>query len=171
MEEPGGLQSLGSQRVRHHWVTNIHTAVHEFSYRKGAWGQLRGVLLLWMVFFVVVNYGKQKKESSHCVSNSKNSYHTYISFPGGTSGENPPANAGDARDSGLIPGWERSPRVGNDNPPWTEEPGGLQSIGSQRVRHNWATWAHTHTPQIYNEYYSAIKKKSHLQQHGWRSTY
>ena len=23
--------------------------------------------------------------------------------------------------------------------PWTEEPGGLQSIGSQRVGHNWAT--------------------------------
>ena len=23
--------------------------------------------------------------------------------------------------------------------PWTEEPGGLQSTGSQRVRHNWAT--------------------------------
>ena len=23
--------------------------------------------------------------------------------------------------------------------PWTEEPGGLPSIGSQRVRHNWAT--------------------------------
>ena len=23
--------------------------------------------------------------------------------------------------------------------PWTEEPGGLQSIGSQRVRYNWAT--------------------------------
>ena len=29
--------------------------------------------------------------------------------------------------------------------PWTEEPGRLQSIGSQRVRHNWSTWAqHTH---------------------------
>ena len=36
---------------------------------------------------------------------------------------------------------------GNDNPlqylawetPWTEEPGGLQSVGLQRVRHNWAT--------------------------------
>ena len=24
-------------------------------------------------------------------------------------------------------------------PPWTEEPGGLQSIGSQKVRHDWAT--------------------------------
>ena len=23
--------------------------------------------------------------------------------------------------------------------PWTEEPGGLQSMGSQRIRHNWAT--------------------------------
>ena len=23
--------------------------------------------------------------------------------------------------------------------PWTEEPGGLQSMGSQRVRHDWAT--------------------------------
>ena len=23
--------------------------------------------------------------------------------------------------------------------PWTEKPGGLQSMGSQRVRHDWAT--------------------------------
>ena len=23
--------------------------------------------------------------------------------------------------------------------PWTEEPGGLQSIGSQRVKHDWVT--------------------------------
>ena len=28
--------------------------------------------------------------------------------------------------------------------PWTEEPGGLQSTGSQRVGHDWAT-EHTHT--------------------------
>ena len=28
---------------------------------------------------------------------------------------------------------------------WTEEPGGLQSVGSQRVRHNQATNTHTHT--------------------------
>ena len=28
--------------------------------------------------------------------------------------------------------------------PWTEEPGGLQSMGSQTVGHNWAT-EHTHT--------------------------
>ena len=29
--------------------------------------------------------------------------------------------------------------------PWTKEPGGLQSMESQRVRHNWATHTHTHT--------------------------
>ena len=28
--------------------------------------------------------------------------------------------------------------------PWTEEPGGLQSMGSQTVGHDWAT-KHTHT--------------------------
>ena len=63
---------------------------------------------------------------------------------GVTSGKQPaPANARDRRDVGLI---GRSPGEGNGNPlqyschgqriPWTEEPGGLQSSGSQRVRHN-----------------------------------
>ena len=32
--------------------------------------------------------------------------------------------------------------------PWTEEPGGLQSVGLQRVRHNRVTNTHTHTPKI-----------------------
>ena len=47
---------------------------------------------------------------------------------------------------GSIPGSGRSPREGNGYPlqyscqriPWTEEPGGLQSMGSQRVGHGWA---------------------------------
>ena len=30
--------------------------------------------------------------------------------------KNPPANAGDTRNMGFIPGSGRSPRVGNDNP-------------------------------------------------------
>ena len=30
--------------------------------------------------------------------------------------ENPAANAGDIRDMGLIPGWERSPGEGHSNP-------------------------------------------------------
>ena len=34
-------------------------------------------------------------------------------FPGGSVVKNLPANAGDSRDMGLIPGWGRSPGVGN----------------------------------------------------------
>lgn len=52
------------------------------------------------------------------------------------------ANAGDARDSGLIPGWEDPMEKGKATNssvlarriPWSEEPDGLQSIGMQRVR-------------------------------------
>ena len=37
-------------------------------------------------------------------------------FPSGAVVKNPPANAGDARDAGLLLGSERSPGVGNGNP-------------------------------------------------------
>ena len=56
--------------------------------------------------------------------------------------KNPSANAGDARDDvGSISGLGRFPGVGNGNPlqyscleiPWTDEPGGLQSMGWKRV--------------------------------------
>ena len=51
---------------------------------------------------------------------------------------NPPANAGDLRNTGSIPGSGRSPGGGHGNhsgvlawrTPRTEEPGGLQSTGS-----------------------------------------
>ena len=32
--------------------------------------------------------------------------------------------------------------------PWTEEPGKLQSMGSQRIRHNWAMNTHSQTLQL-----------------------
>ena len=57
--------------------------------------------------------------------------------------KNPPANAGDTGDVGLIFGSRRSSGVGNGTHSnsnilawkiaWAEEPGGLQSIGPQRV--------------------------------------
>jgi len=64
-------------------------------------------------------------------------------FPGESVVENPPASAGDTGDSGLIPGLGRSLGGGNGNPLQysylenpTEEPGRLQSIGLQRLRHD-----------------------------------
>ena len=58
--------------------------------------------------------------------------------------KNMPANAGDIRDTGLIPGLGISPRKRHGTPlqysclenPWAEESGGLWSIGSQRVGHD-----------------------------------
>jgi len=56
-------------------------------------------------------------------------------------GKESACNAGDTEDVGLIPGLERSPEGGLATHAsilaWrilqTEEPGGLQSVGSQRV--------------------------------------
>ena len=61
--------------------------------------------------------------------------------------KNLPASAGDAT---LIPGLGRSPgkemaihsNILAWRNPWTEEPGGLQSMGSQRVGHDWVTNTH-----------------------------
>ena len=58
--------------------------------------------------------------------------------------KNPPADVGDARDPGFITGLERPPGEGNATHssilawriPWAEEPGGLQSMRLQRVRHD-----------------------------------
>ena len=35
--------------------------------------------------------------------------------------------------------WLHTPVFLPGESPWTEEPGGLQSMGLQRVKHNWAT--------------------------------
>ena len=65
-----------------------------------------------------------------------------MGFLGGASGKNLPANAGGIRDVGLIPGSGRSLGGGHGNPLQYSclenpmEPGGLQSIGSQRVGHD-----------------------------------
>ena len=58
--------------------------------------------------------------------------------------KNPPANAGDRRDAVRFLGWEdpleqgiaTCSRILAWRIPWTEEPGGLQFMGSQRVGHD-----------------------------------
>ena len=94
-EESGGLQSMGSQRVRQYWVTNTH----------------------------------------------------FQGFPGGTVVKESASNVGDL---GLIPGLEdlldKGVAIHSSILAWripcTEEPGGLQSRGLQRVGHNWSYLAH-----------------------------
>ena len=66
--------------------------------------------------------------------------------------KNPPANAGDLRDAGSIPGSGWSPGGGPGNPlqcsclenPMDRGAWGPQSMGSQRVGHAWSNWARVH---------------------------
>ena len=66
-----------------------------------------------------------------------------MGFPGGSAVRNSPANAGD---TGSIPGLgralEKEMATHSSIPawrnPWTEEPGGLQSMESQRAGHDLA---------------------------------
>ena len=58
--------------------------------------------------------------------------------------KNPPANAGDIGDTGSILGWEDPLEEGMATHssilvweiPWTEEPGGLQSMRLKRLGHD-----------------------------------
>ena len=80
--------------------------------------------------------------------------------------KNVPANIGHEKDTGLIPGSGRSPKVGNSSPlqyiclensmdrgVWW-----AQSTGSQRVRHKCA-YTHTHTGKFHMPLTVAKKKK------------
>ena len=78
-------------------------------------------------------------------------YSKSLGFPHSSMVKNTPANVGEARDMGSI--------LGQENPlekeiathssifswkiQWTEEPGDLQSMGSQRAGHYWVT-EHAH---------------------------
>ena len=70
-----------------------------------------------------------------------------MGFPDDSMGKNAHASAGDAGGTSSIPGWGRSREEGNRNlliilgwkTLWSEELGVLQSTGSQRVGHDWAT--------------------------------
>ena len=130
MEEPGGLHAMGSQRVRHDWATSLTWLWSP--QRKFPW------LLYLNKFPFIIFY--LNSPSLFFISSTV----TCCYFPGGSMVKNLPANAGD---TGLIPGLGRFPRGGNGNRssiltrviPWTEEPGGLQFMGSQRVEHDWGT--------------------------------
>ena len=75
-----------------------------------------------------------------------------MGFPDSSDSKESACNVGDL---GLVPGWGRSPGEGMETHssilawriPWREEPGGLQSMGSQRVGHDWAN----NTNILYNK--------------------
>ena len=89
--------------------------------------------------------GKEKK--------NKMEWDVRKGFPGGSVGKESACTQEIQADASSILGQEDPLEDGKANQssilawriPWTEEPGGPQAIGSQRIRHSWSNWAHTHT--------------------------
>ena len=79
-----------------------------------------------------------------------NTYHLFRASQVALMAKNPPANAGDKRHKFdpcvgkilLRRAWQSTHIFFPGECPWTEEPGELQSIGSQRVGHNGSDLAH-----------------------------
>ena len=71
-------------------------------------------------------------------------YYQTMGFPGGMNGKEPTCQCRRLRDLGVVPGLGRSleKRIATHSSilawrtPQTEQPGGLWSIGSQRVGHD-----------------------------------
>ena len=160
MEKPGRLQSMGSLRVRHDCVTSL--SLFTFMHWRRKW-QPTPVFLpenprdgraWWAAVYGVAQSRTWLKWLS-----SSSSYNHRSQFLEITQVallvKNPLTNASEARNTSFIPESGRSPRVGNSNPlqysclgnPMDrEEPGGLQSTGSQRdMTEHVHTHTHTHT--------------------------
>ena len=117
------LQKVAASGLHTHTLPNWPLIFWEFTYQYTP---------LWQINCIYpyrgVSLGLKELGSSICSDG----------LPGGSVVKNPFANAGDA---GSILGLGRSPGKGNGNPlqylawriPWTEEPGGLQSMELYKV--------------------------------------
>ena len=107
MEDPGRLQSMGSQRVGHNWATSLSNLTIGWiqGYRIGNTERL-----LWRFEHTGTNPLQMPKDNFiwlfYCLVEKAMAPHS------------------------RTLAWKI---------PWTEEPGRLQSMGSLRVGHNWAT--------------------------------
>ena len=99
---------------------------------------------------VLLEYEQQGRKQSLLSKNMKIDYLQTFSFPGGTVVKNMPVNA---EDVGSTLGGEETleKEMATHSSilawkiPWTEQPGGLQSMGSQRVEHDSGLSVHEQT--------------------------
>ena len=103
---------------------------------------LSQLIILLRIFFIWL-LGHRTLGSSHFPNCSLS--HSSLVFSGGSDSKESACNAGDL---GLIPRLGKSPGKGMASHSsilvwrvlWTEEPGRLQSMGSQRIGHDSATF-------------------------------
>ena len=144
MEEPGGLQSMGSLRVGHSWATSL--SLFTFMHWRRKWQPTP-------VFLPGESQGRWRLGGLPPVGLHRVGHDWSDLAAEAAAGasqvalvvKNPPANAGDRRDTGSVPGSGRSPGGGHGNPlqysclenSITREAWQLYSVGSHRVGHSW----------------------------------
>ena len=129
-EEPGGLQSMGLQRVEYNWSDQWRRQWHPTPVL------LPGKSLGWRNLVGYSPWGRKESDTTGRLST--------ISPFGGSDSEESPCNE-ETQVQSLC--WEDPLETGMATHstlldwrfPWTEKPGGLQSMGLQRVGHNWGT--------------------------------
>ena len=126
-KEPGGLQSMGSQRVWHdgtcHEWTTTKTFCDDFFFQS-----LKPKKYVNILLSLYGDYGLPQcsvvKNPPAMQETWETGFHPWV--------RKIPLEEGMATHSSVL-AW----RI-----PWTEEPGGLQSMGTHGVRHNWSNLAH-----------------------------
>ena len=151
-EEPGRLQSMGSQRVRHDWVTSLSLSCIgegngnpvqyyclENSRDRGAW---------WAAIYGVAQSPMRLKRISSSSSNGLDG-----GFPGGASGKEPTCQYRRHRRQGFNFWVRKIPwrRVWQPTPVFLpgEAHGQRSLVGysswDRRVRYNWSDLARSHS--------------------------
>ena len=154
MEEPGGLQSMGSLRVGHYRATSHSLFTFHFHALEKEMATHSSVLV-WRIPGTG-EPGGLLSMGSHRVRHNWSDLAAV-------------AAACNAGDEGSLPGLGRSPREGNGNLssilaweiPWTEESGSLQSMGSQELDMTWGL-NHYQYHTIYLSNYPSNMQTCHI---------
>ena len=118
------------------WGTNPNTAPPNHPHQEVVKDSCQTISLLWDFAASAVLGGHHAKKNrlpfsgGSAVKNLPAVQEAYVQ----SLGQKDPLEEGMATHSSIL-AW----RI-----PWTQEPGRLQSVGLQRVRHDWSDWACTH---------------------------
>ena len=100
---------------------------------------VHGIFQARVLEWVAIAFSSRGYTYTYSCTTYLDKFHLLMGFLSGSAAKNLPANSGDAGDMSSIPGSGRSPGIEMATHsstlawkiPWTEEPGGLKSMGSQ----------------------------------------
>ena len=154
MVEPGGLPSVGSHRVGHDWsdlaaaapfvmcYLTLDSIFHFFFFYWHSYGYHLLYGLKWICWYFKLSHFRGFSDGA-VIKNLPAIQETQETWVWSLGWEDTLEKGMAATHSSIL-AWEI---------PWTEDPWGLQFIGSQRVRGDWSDWACTQHSFWYFHFY------------------